>query len=141
VHRIGPVYHSSYFFNFFWKFLEIFDVASQTADDEYPVLQDGGYILHVGSFSTFVNGGGLYAERVVSAPFAWDNTPTNSAAEFPIASHMAGHANNGEQLSFRTVRSLGGTGGAGSPALLLQFRTNRNWATTIKLNVQFIRLF
>ncbi len=97
-------------------------------------LASGTYIFSIAPFDTYLVGGTLYREGIVSAPFAWDTFYTNNAGACnAIETHMSGHASNGEALGFRTCRT------AQPNFLVLQFMSNRAWSSN-ELEFTFLRL-
>eukprot|EP00041_Stephanoeca_diplocostata_P012951 m.220383 g.220383 ORF g.220383 m.220383 type:complete len:350 (-) comp19160_c0_seq2:450-1499(-) len=112
----------------------------------YPtVLHEGAYILVINETNTFRASPtyrGMYQERVVSAPFAWENGITNSQNTNAFSSHQTGHANaafsGAEIISFRTKRNLGG----GTPNTAeLQFSTNVAWTAEITLHMMAVPVY
>lgn len=111
-------------------------------------LADGAYILVINETSTNLASPsfyGLWRERIVSAPFAWENGITNSLNVNAFSSHQTGHANSAETtgsgqeiISFRTKRNVQN----GNPNTVeLQFSTNVAWSSSVTMHIMAIPVY
>ncbi len=98
-------------------------------------------MFYVTGFDTFDNNGATYNEAYSSSPFIWYTGTTNMDSSDTITTHQAGHADNGEDLVFRTRRVLG-SAFPGANYLRLEFRLvgPRSWTSPVDMMFTFMRL-
>nr|DAP42331.1 MAG TPA: hypothetical protein [Caudoviricetes sp.] len=91
-------------------------------------LTSGTYIIQVSGLTT--NSTGFYQE-VYSGIMTWFADMTNSTTADEIPLHNAGHADNGNEIYLRTIRSNSGTDNSGRLKLQIAAKTAGTKADTI----------
>ena len=91
-------------------------------------LTSGTYIIQVSGLTT--NSTGFYQE-VYSGIMTWFADMTNSTTADEIPLHNAGHADNGNEIYLRTIRSNAGTDNSGRLKLQIAAKTAGTKADTI----------
>ena len=91
-------------------------------------LTSGTYIIQVSGLTT--NSNGFYQE-VYSGVMTWFADMTNSTTADEIPLHNAGHADNGNEIYLRTIRSSAGTDNSGRLKLQIAAKAAGTKADTI----------